>query len=83
MTVQNKLIFGVFHAVPVCVLFIIAYMTGGVAGSTKKVGFSAVYQIGYAVGNIIGPQTYVSADAPNYYVGASGERFRDRTQRVR
>ncbi|KAK9771617.1 putative Major facilitator superfamily (MFS) profile domain-containing protein [Seiridium cardinale] len=52
---------------PICVLFIIAYMTGGVAGSTKKFAFGAAYQLGYAVGNIIGPQTYTAKDAPNYY----------------
>ncbi|KAI0173746.1 permease of the major facilitator superfamily [Pestalotiopsis sp. NC0098] len=33
---------------PICILFIIAYMTGGVAGSTKKFAFGAVYQLGYA-----------------------------------
>jgi MFS transporter, ACS family, allantoate permease len=49
-------------------LFIIAFMTGGVAGSTKKLAFGAAYQLGYAVGNIIGPQTYRDSDAPNYYV---------------
>lgn len=43
-------------------------MTAGVAGTTKKFAFSAAYQLGYAVGNIIGPQTYRADDAPNYYV---------------
>ena len=54
--------------VPICVLFIITFMTGGVGGSTKKFAFGAAYQLGYAVGNIIGPQTYRANDAPNYYV---------------
>jgi hypothetical protein len=49
-------------------LFIIAYMTAGVGGTTKKFAFGASYQLGYAVGNIIGPQTYRAEDAPNYYV---------------
>ncbi|KAF7514887.1 hypothetical protein G7054_g14914 [Neopestalotiopsis clavispora] len=52
---------------PICILFIIAYMTGGVAGTTKKFAFGAAYQLGYAVGNIIGPQTFRASDAPNYY----------------
>ncbi|PYI00613.1 permease of the major facilitator superfamily [Aspergillus sclerotiicarbonarius CBS 121057] len=52
---------------PICVLFIITLMTGGVAGSTKKFTFGCVYQLGYAVGNIIGPQTYRAKDAPDYY----------------
>jgi hypothetical protein len=45
-----------------------AMMTAGVSGSTKKFAFAASYQLGYAVGNIIGPQTYRTQDAPNYYV---------------
>ncbi|PMD62759.1 MFS general substrate transporter, partial [Hyaloscypha bicolor E] len=51
----------------VCVLFIITFLTAGVGGSTKKFAFGCAYQLGYAVGNIIGPQTYVAKDAPNYY----------------
>lgn len=43
-------------------------MTGGVAGTTKKFAFAVAYQLGYAVGNIIGPQTYRTVNAPNYYV---------------
>ncbi|VUC32426.1 unnamed protein product [Clonostachys rosea] len=52
---------------PISVLFVITFMTAGVGGSTKKVAFGAVYQIGYTIGNIIGPQTYRESDAPNYY----------------
>ncbi|KAJ5635895.1 uncharacterized protein N7484_009208 [Penicillium longicatenatum] len=52
---------------PICILFIITFMTSGLAGSTKKFAFGCVYQLGYAVGNIIGPQTYRAKDAPNYY----------------
>lgn len=54
--------------VPVSVLFVITFMTAGVGGSTKKLAFGASYQLGYTVGNIIGPQTYRESDAPNYYV---------------
>jgi hypothetical protein len=43
-------------------------MTSGVGGSTKKFAFGASYQLGYTVGNLIGPQTYRAADAPHYYV---------------
>lgn len=43
-------------------------MTAGVGGSTKKFAFGAAYQLGYAVGNIIGPQTYRGSDAPDYYI---------------
>lgn len=44
-------------------------MTAGVGGSTKKFAFGVAYQLGYAVGNIVGPQTFRESDAPNYYVG--------------
>lgn len=61
----------------------IAFMTGGVGGTTKKFAFAVAYQLGYAVGNIIGqsscclrieydstltgPQTYRDSDSPQYY----------------
>ena len=49
-------------------------MTAGVGGTTKKLAFGAAYQLGYAVGNIIGPQTYRADDAPNYYVSFSDQK---------
>lgn len=49
-------------------LFVVTFMTAGVAGSTKKVAFGAAYQLGYTVGNLVGPQTYQPGDAPDYYV---------------
>jgi ACS family allantoate permease-like MFS transporter len=57
-----------FLPVPICVLTVITFMTAGVAGTTKKFAITAAYQLGYAVGNIIGPQTYSANSAPNYYV---------------
>jgi ACS family allantoate permease-like MFS transporter len=62
------------------VLFIITFLTAGVGGSTKKFAFGCAYQLGYAVGNIIGPQTYVAKDAPNYYV--SVKSFQSKRQRM-
>ncbi|KAF2642453.1 permease of the major facilitator superfamily [Massarina eburnea CBS 473.64] len=52
---------------PICVLFVVTLMTAGIGGSTKKLAFGASYQLGYTVGNIIGPQTFRQKDAPNYY----------------
>ncbi|CEJ57919.1 Putative Permease of the major facilitator superfamily [Penicillium brasilianum] len=52
---------------PICVLFMITFMTAGISGSTKKFAFGCAYQLGYAVGNIIGPQTYRAKSAPDYY----------------
>lgn len=37
-----------------------------VAGHTKKVMGNALYLICYCAGNIIGPQTFRSNEAPNY-----------------
>lgn len=54
--------------VPIAMLFVVTFMTAGVAGSTKKVAFGAAYQLGYTVGNLVGPQTYQPGDAPDYYV---------------
>ncbi|KAI2602046.1 major facilitator superfamily domain-containing protein [Hypoxylon sp. NC1633] len=50
-----------------CVPFMAAMMTAGVSGTTKKFAFTAAYQLGYTVGNFLGPQTYRPSDAPNYY----------------
>lgn len=52
-------------------MFIITFMTAGISGSTKKFAFGCSYQLGYAVGNIIGPQTYRAHDAPNYDVSTA------------
>ncbi|KAK4689865.1 MFS transporter, ACS family, allantoate permease, partial [Tremellales sp. Uapishka_1] len=52
---------------PICIIFIITYITSGVSGTTKKFAFNCLYQAGFAVGNIIGPQTFQAKDAPNYY----------------
>lgn len=53
---------------PNAILVVLAFITAGVGGSTKKVAFGASYQLGYAVGNICGPQTFRANEAPNYYV---------------
>nr|XP_001395707.2 vitamin H transporter [Aspergillus niger CBS 513.88] len=52
---------------PNAILVVLAFITAGVGGSTKKVAFGASYQLGYAVGNICGPQTFRANEAPNYY----------------
>lgn len=47
----------------ICLLSIIA---SNVAGHTKKVTTNAIYLIGYCVGNLIGPQTFIDTQAPKY-----------------
>ncbi|GKZ27094.1 hypothetical protein AbraIFM66951_008082 [Aspergillus brasiliensis] len=52
---------------PNAILVILAFITAGIGGSTKKLAFGASYQLGYAVGNICGPQTFREDEAPHYY----------------
>ncbi|KDN47008.1 MFS general substrate transporter [Tilletiaria anomala UBC 951] len=53
-----------FFAMPTLLLY--ATLSSSVGGETKKVTFNAVFSLGYAAGNIIGPQTYRASEAPNY-----------------
>ncbi|EDK45822.1 conserved hypothetical protein [Lodderomyces elongisporus NRRL YB-4239] len=48
---------------PICILSQIA---SSVAGHTKKVTVGSLYLIGYCVGNLIGPQTFIASQAPGY-----------------
>ena len=41
-------------------------VSSNVAGHTKKVTTNAMYLIAYCVGNLIGPQTFISTQAPGY-----------------
>ncbi|KAE8307787.1 major facilitator superfamily domain-containing protein [Aspergillus transmontanensis] len=52
---------------PNSILVALAFITSGVGGSTKKVAFGASFELGYAVGNIYGPQTFQELEAPHYY----------------
>ncbi|KAK4689620.1 MFS transporter, ACS family, allantoate permease, partial [Tremellales sp. Uapishka_1] len=51
---------------PVCVIFVLSWLSSCVSGTTKKVMFNLAYNLGYCVGNILGPQTFRASDAPNY-----------------
>ncbi|KAJ5100378.1 hypothetical protein N7456_006430 [Penicillium angulare] len=42
------------------------------SGHTKKVTLSAMFFLGYCVGNILGPQLFRSDDAPRYHKGYIG-----------
>ncbi|KAG7908633.1 hypothetical protein KL905_004621 [Ogataea polymorpha] len=52
-----------------CMAGIASIVSSNVAGHSKKVVVSTVFLIGYCAGNMIGPQTFVEAQAPDY-VGA-------------
>ena len=36
------------------------------AGHTKKITVNALFLIGYCVGNLVGPQTFIDNQAPDY-----------------
>ncbi|KAJ5585769.1 MFS general substrate transporter [Penicillium hetheringtonii] len=52
---------------PNAILVVLAFITSGIGGSTKKLAFGASFQLGYAVGNICGPQTFKDSEAPHYF----------------
>ncbi|GFZ44886.1 Uncharacterized transporter [Saitozyma sp. JCM 24511] len=53
-------------------LFVISFVvtlsliTSNVAGQTKKTTVNAIYLVAYCIGNLIGPQTFRTVDAPRY-----------------
>ncbi|QEU60787.1 hypothetical protein KDRO_D04820 [Kluyveromyces lactis] len=51
---------------PVGIITITSCVASNTAGHTKKLTANAISLIGYSAGNIIGPQTFRSSDAPNY-----------------
>jgi ACS family allantoate permease-like MFS transporter len=42
---------------------------GNVSGHTKKLTVNATIFVAYCVANIIGPQVFISSEAPSYYTG--------------
>lgn len=42
-------------------------ISSNIAGYTKKQVTGAVLFTGYCIGNIIGPQTFISSEAPGYH----------------
>ena len=50
-----------FYTVPGPIYY--SWQSGTVAGATKRIVFALVLQVGYSVGNIIGPQAYQHASA--------------------
>lgn len=42
-------------------------VSSNVAGTTKKQLTAAILFVGYCVGNIIGPQTFIASEAPGYH----------------
>ncbi|CAK9436365.1 uncharacterized protein LODBEIA_P09230 [Lodderomyces beijingensis] len=55
-----------FTLAPVGFICVLSQVSSSVAGHTKKVTVNAIFLIGYCVGNLIGPQTFISTQAPKY-----------------
>lgn len=51
---------------PVGMICCLSCFSSNVAGHTKKFAVSAIYLIGYSVGNIVGPYTFKASQAPHY-----------------
>ncbi|GMM47011.1 hypothetical protein DAPK24_035860 [Pichia kluyveri] len=64
--------FWIFGASPCGIILISSCVTSNTAGFTKKMITTAVMLIGYSAGNVIGPQTFRSSDAPKYNKAKAG-----------
>lgn len=64
-------LFGIytFYLATISISGILSYISSNVAGSTKKIVSHWFFAVGYSAGNIIGPQTFRSEQAPGY-IGA-------------
>ena len=56
-----------FFLGPVGMICILSLVSSSVAGHTKKITVNSIYLIGYCVGNLVGPQTFIAKQAPNYH----------------
>lgn len=66
---NNKLAmagYSMFSLLAISLIIITSLVASNCAGHTKKVTVNAIFLIGYCVGNIIGPQTFRSNQAPEY-----------------
>lgn len=54
------------NILPVGLICMLSVVASNVAGHTKKVTTNAILLIGYCVGNLVGPQTFIDTQAPKY-----------------
>jgi ACS family allantoate permease-like MFS transporter len=57
------------YVYPVTTICALSCFASNTAGHTKKITTNAIFLIGYCIGNIVGPQTFVSKQAPSYTGG--------------
>ncbi|KAL6453101.1 DAL5 Allantoate permease [Candida maltosa Xu316] len=58
--------FYIYLVGPVGFICILSCISSNVAGHTKKITVNALMLIAYCVGNLIGPQAFISTQAPGY-----------------
>lgn len=51
---------------PVGGICLLSNIGSNVAGHTKKVTVNAIFLVGYCIGNLVGPQTFIATQAPDY-----------------
>ncbi|KAK6460691.1 allantoate permease [Scheffersomyces coipomensis] len=56
----------IYALAPIGFICLLSVISSNVAGHTKKLTVNAIYLIGYCVGNLIGPQTFLASEAPDY-----------------
>lgn len=57
------------YVYPVTTICALSCFSSNTAGHTKKITTTAIFFIGYCVGNLIGPQTFIDSQAPTYTGG--------------
>lgn len=57
----------IYSLSPIGMICFLSMFGTNTAGYSKKVTSQAILLIGYCVGNLVGPQTFVSTEAPNYH----------------
>ncbi|CAN6607552.1 allantoate permease [Trichomonascus vanleenenianus] len=55
-----------YSATPIIFVCLLSCISSNAAGHTKKVTVNAIFLIFYCVGNLVGPQTFIAAQAPHY-----------------
>ncbi|QOU19884.1 hypothetical protein BRETT_004039 [Brettanomyces bruxellensis] len=59
----------IYNFLPITMICSLSCFASNTAGHTKKITTNSLYLIAYCVGNLVGPQTFISSQAPDYSGG--------------
>mgnify|MGYP003365428609 CR=1 FL=1 len=59
----------IYNFLPITMICSLSCFASNTAGHTKKITTNSLYLIAYCVGNLVGPQTFISSQAPEYAGG--------------